>query len=450
MVTVVPALPRASLLALAVAACSAPATQVRPELEVPARFSASGGAPVADRWWLSIDDPSLHALIDQGLARNPGLLQTWDRLAQAEASARAAGASALPSLGGDAGASASTRGSSLSLSLAASYEVDLWGGIGAARDAASLDLSSTAADLRAAGVTLSAEIALAWYQLVEQRALGELLDLQLATARRTLELVELRFEHGAVAETDLLRQRQQVESIRGDMTQTAARIDALGNRLAILLGRPPGYRLPDSKRAPALPPMPDAGVPGELIQRRPDLISNHLRIQSADRRVAVAISERFPRLSLGARLSTSGLDPKEIVSGWLASLAASVAQTLFDNGRKKAEVDRARAQLAERIHGYEGAVLAALAEVEDAIAAERHHVQLTESLAEQAALARGVAERTERAYAAGGVDYLRVLDAESSLQALERRRLGAAHDHIELRIALYRALAGGFDMTHPQ
>jgi NodT family efflux transporter outer membrane factor (OMF) lipoprotein len=450
---VTPRHPALLLLLAAVAGCSAPAQNVKPDVELRPGFTASGGVSVPDRWWTAIDDPTLHRLIEEGLARNPGLAATWDRLAQAEASARAAGASALPSVSGDAGGSISLRdgelGGSLSVGLAASYEIDLWGGIGASRDAAGIDAWASAADLRAAGVTLSAEIGLAWYRLVEQRALSALLDEQLANAERTLALVELRFEHGAVAETDLLRQRQSAESIRGEMASAAARVDILSNRLAILLGHAPGHRLPAATAPPMLPPMPDTGVPGELLTRRPDLVSAHLSIQSTDKRVAAAISQRFPRLNLGARLSTSGLDPTELVTGWISSISASIAQTLFDAGKKKAEVERVKAQLSAQIHGYEAAVLAAMAEVEDAIANEVHHVDVTASLVEQTALARGVAERTERAYAAGAVDYLRVLDAEGSLQSLERRRVSAAFDHIEYRIALYRALAGGFEMSKP-
>lgn len=445
--------PRTALLLLAAIGCSAPAQSLKHDVEVPAAFTASGGVSVPDRWWQAIDDPILHQLIEEGLARNPGLKATWDRLAQAEASAKAAGASALPSASGDVGSGVTMRdgelSGSLSLGLAASYEIDLWGGIGASRDAARIETWASAADLRAAGVTLSAEIALAWYRLVEQRALSGLLDDQLGTAERTLELVELRFEHGAVAETDLLRQRQSVESIRGEMAQAAGRIDTLSNRLSILLGYAPGHRLPAGTAAPSLPPMPDTGVPGELLNRRPDLVSAYLSIQATDKRVATAITQQYPRLSLGARLSTGGLDPKALITGWIASISASLAQTLFDGGKKKAEVERVKAQLSGQIHTYEAAILAALAEVEDAIATEVHHVDFTASLEQQAALARGVAERTETAYAAGAVDYLRVLDAEGSLQSLERREVSAEFDRIEYRIALYRALAGGFEMTKP-
>jgi outer membrane protein TolC len=130
-------------------ACAGAGPAARPA-EVPASFSRSGRAAVPDRWWLAIDHAALHSLIEIGLGDNPGLRATWDRLAQADAAARREGATALPTVSGDAGASASIRlegtSSSLSLGLAASYEVDLWGGIDAAREAAALERRRLAAE----------------------------------------------------------------------------------------------------------------------------------------------------------------------------------------------------------------------------------------------------------------------------------------------------------------
>lgn len=432
-------------------ACAGAGPAARPA-EVPASFSRSGRAAVPDRWWLAIDDAALHSLIEIGLGDNPGLRATWDRLAQAEAAARREGATALPTVSGDAGASASIRpegtSSSLSLGLAASYEVDLWGGIDAAREAAALDARASAADLEAAAITLSAAIASSWYQLVEQRRQAALLERQRQLRARTLSLVELRQSHGLIAETDVLRQRQQLEALRGDASQAASRVAVLENQLAILLGRPPGAPVPGAAAIPPLPPLPSTGVPGELVQRRPDIVRGYLRIQAADHRVAAAIADKFPRLSFSLKLS-SGIDPLSLFSSWLGSLAAGLAQPIVDGGRRDAAVDAARAQLSERIHVYEGEVLAALGEVEDALVRELHQRDFIRSLDEQAALARGVHQRAVEAYAAGAADYLRVLDAEESLQGLERRRLAAEHELVELRIALYRALAGGFDLEKP-
>jgi NodT family efflux transporter outer membrane factor (OMF) lipoprotein len=444
---------------LAAAACSPRGPQAHAELAMPDRFSATGGEAIPDRWWQALGDPALDALIAEGLAHNPGLLAMWDRLAQADALVRRERAGIFPSVDGDASASISARGepgadaaatTSLSLGLAAGYEVDLWGRLGASRDATRFEHQASEQDVQAAAITLSAEIATTWYRLGEQQSQLQLLADQLANGDQTLELVRRRFEHGLVAETDVLRQSQLVESIRGDLALASAREEVLGHRLSILLGRPPAGPAPASSLLEALPALPETGVPAVLLQRRPDLRRVHFRVQSADRRVAAAISEQFPRLSLGARVSTAATAPHDLFRSWFGSLVSNLAAPIIDGGRRRAEVARARAELSERIHLYRDAVLAALGEVEDALSLERRQWEFHASLEAQLELARAVLERASAAYAAGTADYLRVLDAEQTLNSLERRRLQAHLELVQLRIGLYRALAGGWEMVRPQ
>ncbi len=439
-------------LLVATAAVCARAPAARPGVDVPGAFSDAGQAPAPARWWLAIDDPQLHGLIDVALADNPSLLATWARLAQAEAAARREGASAWPTLSGDARAGGSVNGTgtsadgstSVSLGLAASYEVDLWGRLGAARDAAAFEVGASKASLQAAAITLTAQVATTWYDLVEARQQVVLLASQLDSAAQVLDIVELKFDVGTIPETDVLRQRQQVESIRGDQAVARARVRVLEHSLALLLGKAPGYPLPDATALPGLPPLPATGVPGELVQRRPDIVESYFRIRAADRNLAAAIANQFPRLSLSASASTSASSPQNLFKDWLASLVGNLVQPLIDGGARKAEVERTRAVLTERIHTYRGAVLAAIAEVEDALVREAHQHTFIASLTEQLTLATQAHDLIQAAYRAGAVDYLRVLDAQQTLQSLQRRLLTAHHDLITYRIALHRSLAGPF------
>ena len=445
------------VLVAAVIGCST-ASPIRPNVAVPDSFSGTGEATLPDRWWIAIDDPELAQLIDVALADNPGLLATWQRLAQAKATARRVGASSLPSLSADASAGVSVSGdgasasgsSSVSLGLAASYEVDLWGSIGASRDAAGHDVNASTASLQAAAITLTAEVASTWYELIGERRQAALLTRQLDTALETLEMVAIRFDAGAIPQTDVLRQRQQVESLRGSQSISAASVQVLEHSLAILLGKPPGYAIPETDELPALPAVPATGVPGALVQRRPDILESYYRVLAADRRVAEAIADRFPRLSLSARVSTSATSPQNLFTDWLASLVGNLVQPLLDGGARKAEVVRTRAVLLERIQLYRAQVLAALGEVEDALARESRQVELVASLDKQIELSHATYELTQEAYRAGAADYLRVLDAEESLQTLERSRIAAEHDRVAYRISLYRALAGGWEMDSSQ
>lgn len=449
---------------LLVISCSSTQTKVPQPLTLPKAFSTSGEAPLPDQWWLSFNDSSLNRLIEQALAGNFNLRQVWDRLYQAEAVARAAGAPVLPSLEGRGGASHSaqrtdsgpggwtmTYRSNLSLGLYASYELDLWGRVRSRRDAAELDVQASREQVQSAAITVSALVASTWYEFAEQTGQLELLKEQLKLNEDMLELVTLRFRHGLAGATDVLQQRQLIESRRGDIVAVELRRSILGHQLAILLGRKPTENV---KEGPAaliqLPPLPDTGLPADLIQRRPDIRALHYQILAADRRVAVALADRFPRVSLSASADTSAGMASTLFNNWLATLGANLVQPLFDAGSRKAEVERTRAVVSERLNQYGQAVLTALGEVEDALIQERKQREFIESLQRQLDVSSQVIERTRESYMRGAMDYLRVLDALQRHQTLQRQSLLAKRQLIQYRINLCRALGGGWDLKRPE
>jgi NodT family efflux transporter outer membrane factor (OMF) lipoprotein len=428
----------------------------------------SGGAELAEAWWLSFHDPDLDALIDEALAGNFTLRAAWHRLAQAEAIARREGADLIPSLDltGESrtdwrhtqprplGASESTvRSSQRSLGLAAGYELDLWGRIRASRDAAALEARATESDLRAAAISLSGQVAAAWYELEEQRGQLDLLDEQIDNTSATLKLIASRFRQGGASATDVLQQQQLLESRRGEREQTLAAIGILEHTLAVLVGRDPvdaPFPGPENEgRLIELPPLPATGVPAEAVSRRPDVQAAYLSVQAADRRLAAAIAERYPRIGLTGGLSTSDEDWRGLFDNWLATLAANLTAPLVDGGFRVAEIDRARAVKAERFADYGDAVVNALADVEDALVLERRQRALIDSLAEQMRLAGLVVEQTRSQYLKGAVEYLRVLSAQLSFQNLQRDLLRSRRELIGYRIQLHRALAGGWKMEPP-
>ncbi|MDX2455410.1 TolC family protein, partial [Desulfosarcina sp.] len=229
------------------AGCSTVNHELKTPLELPVQFSESGSSPLPDRWWLSFEDTVLSGLIDQALSNNFSLKTAWDRLNQAEAEARIAGADLFPALDAEAGASGTryredgrnSNSREYSLGLAAIYELDLWGRIRSSRDAAVFDMQASEQDLQAAALTLSAQVAGTWYQLVEQYGQLDMLDEQIVTNEQVLELVTLKFRTGQVGIADMLQQRQLVESNRGEKSQALAQAKVLEHQLAILLGYPP-------------------------------------------------------------------------------------------------------------------------------------------------------------------------------------------------------------------
>jgi len=446
------------LVAVGLAACaSVPHRQAVPQM-VPDRFSVSGREPLADRWWESLGDTTLSRLIDEALAGNLTVGMAYARLAQAEASARRERAGLFPALALQGSASRieqSDNGptrrdlTNLSAGAAASYEIDLWGRLGSLSQAAALDREGRREDVKTVAITLSAQVASTYYQLVEQRAQHRVLGDQLGFNEQTLDLVTLRFRRGRVRATDVLRQRQLVESTRGEMALTASRQAGLEHALSILLGRPPGEAVVDAAAGELtpLPPVPETGLPADLVRRRPDIARAYLALLAADQRAAAAVAARFPRLSLSGQGSTAGEEVGELFHNWMTNLAANLATPLFDAGQRRAEAERSQAVAAERLLAYEQTVLVALREVEDGLVQERRQQEYVTSLEAQLALSQAVIARTRDNYTSGVVTYLQVLDALRTHQQLERSVLSAKRQLIGLRIGLYRALAGGWEMA---
>lgn len=442
--------------ALTISACASQIKEVRPPVEVPDQFSSSGTGILPDRWWLDLADQDLNSLIDKALADNLSLKSAWDRLDQAQAVARQAGADRYPLMDLEAGAArAYTRengisgnSNNFSLGLVAGYEVDLWGRIRATKDAADLDVNASREDLMTAALTLSAQVASTWYQLVEQYGQRNLLNEQTDTNEKVLKVVTLRFRRGHAGAADVLQQRQLVESKHGEKAQVEAKIKVLENQLAILLGCPPSE--PPARQVAVLkdlPPLPHAGLPADLIRRRPDIRSAFYRVQAADQRVAAAIADRFPRISLSAQLTGSDEQVGNLFDNWLSTLAANLVGPVVDAGKRKAAVAQTRAVTAEKLHDYGQAILDALGEVEDALALEKRQHEYISSLDRQLELSGQAIERVRDSYMKGAEDYLRVLDALLTHQQLQRTRLAAEREIIQDRIDLCRALGGGWQLT---
>jgi NodT family efflux transporter outer membrane factor (OMF) lipoprotein len=441
---------------LMLAACSPVSNQQASAVQPQGFFSATGQSQLPERWWLSFEDPTLDRLITQALADNLTLQSAWDRLDRARAVARKAGADTIPQLGGEAGLSSNrsrtnsrTESSqSFSLGLAASYEVDLWGRVRSTTEAAELDALTSAEYLQTAALSLSAQVATTWFQLLEQQGQIEILKQQQHTNEQALELISLQFRTGQIGIADLLQQRQVVESRRGELALAAGRAQVLQNQLAVLLGVAPdqGPQIKPNKLG-ELPPLPTTGLQSQLLERRPDVRAAWLQLQAADQRVAAAVADRFPRLSLTGRASTTDEQIEDLFDDWLASLAANLLAPLIDGGRRRAEVERSQAVATEAFHVYGQTVLDALAEVENALAQEQRQQEYLVSIARQLELASQATGRIRDRYLNGAEDYQRVLGALLSKQFLQRTQLSARGELFVNRINLCRALAGGWDLS---
>lgn len=440
----------ASTLALFAASCvSAPPREPLPVTGDAAPFAASGAAALEQRWWTAFGDADLDARMERALSDNLSLRAAWRRVEEARALVRFTDSARGPRLDGVAtGAlfdgSESQDSSRVSLGLEASWELDLFGRIDALVEADALLAAATEADYRAIAVGLSADVALTWYQLAEAREQRALVESQLDANESVLALLEARFGIGESDSADVLRQRQLVEATREQLVVIDARVEVLEHRLAILEGRAPQEVVELAPALPTLPDLPSTGLPSELLERRPDVRAAFLRLEAADAEVSAAVRDTYPRIDLSAGIATIATRPSGLFEDWLADLTASLVAPLYDSGRRRAEVDRAVAARRRLLAEYGDRVLVAFAEVEDALAQERLQVRRIASLEQQVTLAEGTYRQLRTQYLGGAAEYIDVLIALRELQGLRRDRLAARLDRVALRIALHRALAGGF------
>lgn len=416
------------------------------------------------RWWRDFDDPALSALIDQALTGSFDMQAAWARLSQADAAADIAGAPRWPALTAGLGANyqriniAAFRpgGGGLdnygaSGSLQASYEIDVWAKISSNQKAATLDSAAAADQLRTLAISLSAEVADAYYDVLAARARRKLLQSQQELSASVLTLVEYRFGQGLATAVEVNQQRQQVLSANAALEQLVAQEAVQHHRLSTLLGRRPDQTAPPpGETLPELPSLPPTGVPTDLLKRRPDLRAAQRQVEAADYRVAAAVADRFPSLRLTGSVSTEPSKLNDWLLSPLWSLAANLALPLIDGGQRRAEVARREALMAEAVANYGKAVLGALVEVENALIQERQQQRQIERVREQLEVARTTFQQAQTRYGQGASDFLSVLTALRSQQDVERLLLDAQRQLLSYRIQLCRALGGTWtDELHP-
>lgn len=440
------------------AGCSLHDPQATPFADLPDHYRTPAPEqemPLADheRWWLRFDDPQLNAIMAMGFAENLDLEMAWSRLRQAEALERKEHSSLWPSLDMAASAGRSRFGGSTTDvasyqgSLAAGYELDLWRKLAQERHSFSLRRGAAAHELKAFYLSLSAQLAEAYYQLVELQdrlALNrEIID----SFSKTVDLVEWRYQRGVAPSLDLYQAKQTLLSSKAELPLLEAEHQVAENRLAVLLGA-----LPGSQEFGSLAVLPDLqlsfaqGLPADLITNRPDIEAAFLALQAADAEVAVAIADRFPSFKLTANYGGQSSELHSLLQSpnifW--NLLANMAQPLLDGGQRRQEVERKKALFAERAAAYRLTVLKAFQEVEDALVKERGMDGRMKILVERQEVTAATLRLALERYQQGLDDFLPVLTAQASDASARIALIAAQRQRISSRIQLARALGGSW------
>ncbi|MBI4290225.1 MAG: efflux transporter outer membrane subunit [Betaproteobacteria bacterium] len=449
----------ALLAALGLGAC---ATSGNPPASAPAmpgawlESGASDAASPARDWWRSFGSAELSGLIDAALRASPDMAIAAERVRQAEAQARIAGSTLFPALNFSAATARretrpqggpSSGADSSSATLSASYEVDLWGRNAADVRAAESSLRATRFDQETVRLTLVAGVANAYFQVLSLRARLVVARENLAIAERVFKVVDARARNGAVSPLDVARQQAAVLAQRAAIPPLELQERQTLFALAILLGRQPeGFDAAASSVAAVLVPRIAPGIPAELLVRRPDLASAEAQLAAANANVAAARAALLPSISLTGSAGLASDVLLNFLSAPTAALTigASLLQPIFDGGRLRAQVDVAASRERELVENYRKFILAALADVESALAAASRSVDqeaLQEQVLVQARLALRIAEVR---YREGADDLLTVLDAQRTLFQAQDQLAQIRLSRLQASVGLFKALGGGW------
>ena len=443
---------------LALAGCGTTSPMLAPNVSAPAAWNEAvpqNGAAVSTTWWNTFGSQELQSLVSEALAGSPDLAIAMERVRQAEAQVRVAGASLFPSLDlgvgtstrttRDSGRSLSTEASSTVLSV--SYELDLWGRNRSGVRAAESSLQATVFDRDTARLTLISGVAAGYFEVLTLRSRLSIARENLAIAERVLELVSARSRNGVASALDVSRQQATVLSQRAAILPLEQQERQTLAALAVLTGRTPeGFVVNATSFADLQVPAVDPGLPAQLLVRRPDLASAEARLAAANADVAAARAALLPSIALTGSAGTASNALLAILGGptTTASLALSVLAPIFDGGRLRGQVAIAQSQERELVETYRKTILTAFEDVENALGAAGRFAEQETLQAQVQTQAREALRLAEIRYREGVDDLLGVLDAQRTLFNAQDQLAQIRLNRLDAAVNLYKALGGGW------
>jgi multidrug efflux system outer membrane protein len=462
-----PRLILAGLVCVSLSGCMVGPNYHAPAMPAPPAYKEAAPAsalavPAGDAWWKVFHDATLNDLETQAIAANPDIKIAVAHVDQADAMRRSVHSFQLPTVtaapsvsrtreaaqrpnNGNTNGRAATY-NDVQIPLVMGYEIDAWGRIRRMVQSATASQQATEADLRFVRLSVAASVATDYYTLREADAETHILQTTLVDLERGYEITNNQFQRGLISELAV----SQAQTI---LDQTRARVEALHiqrsqseHAIAALLGRPvAGFAIAEATTLP-VPPVIPAGVPADILGRRPDIASAERLTAASSAQIGVAKAAYLPQISLTGVAGFESTNPGALLN-WqngIASLATSAIAPIFTGGRRKAAVDEAQASYRQSVAQYEKTVLVAYQDVEDQLAAL--HYLSREYDAENSAVSdamRAEAIANNR-YKAGLVSYLDVVYAEQTLLSNEQTSTQVEGQRMAATVALIRALGGSW------
>jgi multidrug efflux system outer membrane protein len=456
--------------ACGLASCAVGPEYRRPELAVPVAFKNANenehAQPVlAVNWWTLFNDPELTRLAEETLAANQNIKAAIARVDEARAATRSARSGFFPAIdvapsaqrsrvhrsttnsnANSSAASTSDTANTFTLPLDLSYEVDLWGKVRRQYEYASDSELASRDDLEFVQQTALADLAQAYFtiRLYDQQV--KIYQEALKLYQRQLDLTQSKFKAGLALQSDVLQAKIQVDSATNQLIEVQRLRAKQEHAIAVLLGRPPSnFTFAAQDTAPVIPTVP-AGVPVDLLNRRPDVAKAEHQLAAANAQIGMAKADFFPSFSLtgSAGFESSSFQHLTDWQNRIWSVGAGLNLPIFQGGKLTAALAQARASYEELVANYRTAVLTAFQDVEDQLSDLHLLAEKAASLDATVGSAREFFRLAELQYRQGLATYLQVIDANQSLLTNELAAAQAQHDRLTATVLLIKAVGGGW------
>jgi multidrug efflux system outer membrane protein len=447
----------ATLLTALLGACSV--SGISPELEdlaTPGKWQrAVESGEVRENWLSDFNDVDLTALVDEAMLKNYRLAEQAARVEEARQGVTIVGADRYPSVALSADYSVRQTvvdddkqdlTDSVNGGIDIAWNVDVWGRLSDLQKEASLSLSATEAQFRDARLQLAADVASAWYQVIAAQQLFDLFDQRRDSLEQSFDIINRGYQQGINNAVDVYLARTSVEQERARVAQQRQTLDEAVARLQLLLARYPDGEWFVGKALPSIEiPIP-AGLPSQLLTRRPDIRQSWFNLLSNDAALAAAHKARFPSLRLVGGPSRTSQELSDFLDGsaiaW--SLVASLTQPIYQGGRLKATEERARQRVVQAEKQYLDLVYLAFAEVENAISRDSSLQGQYEAISSAERDASAAYELSFEQYQRGLISYATVLESQRRAFDSQSTVIDLRNQLLQNRITLYTALGGEF------
>jgi len=462
----------AVLFATTMASCSVGPDYHRPEVPTPAAFksatAAEAGAPqLGHDWWKLFNDPALNNLEDEALKENQSIQGAMASVEAARAAAKGVKSAFYPAISFDPSVtrqhtSANTNTFSNNSSGGATftnyllpfdltYEVDIWGQVRRSVEAANAQVQASQADLEVVRQTLEADLAQDYFTLRSYDVQYKTLTDTVATYQKQVDLTNVQFRAGLESAGDVASAEALLDSTRTQQFEIGRQRDEEEFAIAILLNRAPTDFALAAGSTSEEPPIIPAGLPADLLRRRPDVAVAEANLAAASAQIGVAVSEFYPQLSLTGDAGFESIKTSNLLdwSSRIWSLGPSVSFPLFNGGKLSANLEQQQAAYKELLAQYRIQVLSAYQDVENSLTDLHSRADEAKSQAAAVAASQDYYRLTQLQYQQGIVDYLTVIDADRTLLANQLTAEQILNERLVSTVLLMKALGGGWDGNSP-